>query len=242
MADRAALQRLMSAAADGDRAALDPLFHALWPPIVRYATRFLGGDASLAEDCAQDAIVKLFGQLARFDRERDALTWALAVTTWEVGPRGARPCDAPSRAPWHLKGRQHRRRAVRFDRRPGPAPGRQHRFDRRRARRGATRSDPRGARCVGRARPARPRRDRRVARRRPRAPPRARTRDVPQTTRARTRPAPHILEVSPWHALISPSNTHAPRTNVRTSSMRSAESRSQESSRSRRSHCIARRA
>jgi RNA polymerase sigma factor (sigma-70 family) len=80
--DRAEIQRWMSAAADGDRAAIDPLFHALWPIAVGYATRFLG-DAALAEDVAQDALVKLFGQLAVFDRDYDALTWALTHTTWQ---------------------------------------------------------------------------------------------------------------------------------------------------------------
>jgi len=72
----------MTAAADGDRAAVDPLFHALWPLTLGYAQRFLG-DASFAEDCAQESLVKLFGQLERFDRERDALTWALTHATWQ---------------------------------------------------------------------------------------------------------------------------------------------------------------
>jgi RNA polymerase sigma-70 factor, ECF subfamily len=72
----------MTAAADGDRAAVDPLFHALWPITVGYATRFLG-NPSLAEDCAQESLVKLFGQLERFDRERDAVTWALTHATWQ---------------------------------------------------------------------------------------------------------------------------------------------------------------
>jgi len=71
----------MTAAADGDRAAIDPLFAALWPPLHAYAARFVG-DAALAEDAVQDALVKLFGQLDRFDRERDALTWALTHVTW----------------------------------------------------------------------------------------------------------------------------------------------------------------
>ncbi|CAN5861491.1 hypothetical protein BH11MYX2_BH11MYX2_25360 [soil metagenome] len=72
----------MSAAADGDRSALEPLFAALWPIATRYAMRMLR-DSALAEDVTQDALVKLFGQLATFDRERDALTWALTIVTWE---------------------------------------------------------------------------------------------------------------------------------------------------------------
>jgi RNA polymerase sigma factor (sigma-70 family) len=80
--DRGELQRVMTAAADGERAALEPLFRALWSPLVAYATRYLG-DRALAEDCAQEALVKLFAQLPRYDRERDPLTWAFAIATWE---------------------------------------------------------------------------------------------------------------------------------------------------------------
>lgn len=72
----------MSAAADGDRAAVDPLFAMLWPIVASFATRYLG-DRTLAEDVAQDALVKLFGQLDRYDRDRDALTWALTHATWQ---------------------------------------------------------------------------------------------------------------------------------------------------------------
>ena len=72
----------MSAAADGDRAAIDPLFNQLWPVVAGYANRLLG-DSALAEDAAQEALVKLFGQLDQYDRERDALTWALTHATWQ---------------------------------------------------------------------------------------------------------------------------------------------------------------
>lgn len=82
MIDRAALDRWIAAAADGDRSAIAPAFHALWPIVVGYATRLLG-DGALAEDCAQEALAQLFGQIERYDRERDALTWALALTTWQ---------------------------------------------------------------------------------------------------------------------------------------------------------------
>ena len=82
MIDRAVLDGWMTAACDGDRAALAPLFHALWPVVVGYAARLLG-DRALAEDCAQDTLIQLFGQLDRYDRERDALTWVLALATWQ---------------------------------------------------------------------------------------------------------------------------------------------------------------
>ena len=72
----------MTAAADGDRAAVEPLFAALWPIAVRYAHKLIG-DATLAEDVAQDSLTALFGQLARFDRQRDGLGWALAIVTWQ---------------------------------------------------------------------------------------------------------------------------------------------------------------
>jgi RNA polymerase sigma-70 factor, ECF subfamily len=82
LTERAALDRWMAAAADGDRRAIAPLFHALWPTVVRYAARMLG-DPSLAEDCAQDTLVQLFGQLERYEHGRDALTWALTLATWQ---------------------------------------------------------------------------------------------------------------------------------------------------------------
>jgi RNA polymerase sigma-70 factor (ECF subfamily) len=100
MIDRAQLDAWMAAAADGERAAIEPLFRALWPLAVGYARRLVG-DA--AEDCAQDALIALFGQLARYDRERDALTWALTLTTWQcrtvrrrADRRGAIELPAPA--------------------------------------------------------------------------------------------------------------------------------------------------
>jgi RNA polymerase sigma factor (sigma-70 family) len=72
----------MTAASDGDRASLEPLFALLWPLTVSYATKLVG-DATLAEDCAQDALVRLFAQLDRFDRARDGVTWALTHATWQ---------------------------------------------------------------------------------------------------------------------------------------------------------------
>ena len=74
----------MIAAAEGDRAAIDPLFHALWPIAVAYAARLLDGDRALAEDCAQIGLTRMFSQLDSFDRARDALTWTLTHVTWQA--------------------------------------------------------------------------------------------------------------------------------------------------------------
>ena len=111
MTHRVQLDRWMADAAEGDRAALTPLFHALWPVVVGYATRFLG-DRALAEDCAQDALVRLFAQLDRYDRERDALTWALTHAHWQcrtvrkkILRRGEVPEDADGAEERSLDGR-----------------------------------------------------------------------------------------------------------------------------------------
>ena len=73
----------MTAAADGDRRAVEPLFQALGPVGVDYATKLVG-DRALAEDCVQEALVKLFAQVDTFDRERDGTAWALAFVTWQA--------------------------------------------------------------------------------------------------------------------------------------------------------------
>ena len=85
----------MTAAADGDRTALDPLFAALWPLVVGYARRFLG-DAALAEDVAQDALVKLFAP-ARSVRSR-ARRADLGAHVRDLGvPHRAPPARTPRR-------------------------------------------------------------------------------------------------------------------------------------------------
>jgi RNA polymerase sigma-70 factor (ECF subfamily) len=95
--NRAQLAAWMAAAADGNRSALDPLYAELWPVMSRYAARLVG-DAALGEDVAQEALVALFGHLDRYDRECDALTWALAHATWAARTarrRRQRRAEAP---------------------------------------------------------------------------------------------------------------------------------------------------
>src|SRR5262245_62905642 len=79
---RAELQAMMIRLADGDRAAMEPVFAVVWPVVRRFAARALGG--SDAEDAAQEALVRVFARAVEFDRERDALAWILGITMWQV--------------------------------------------------------------------------------------------------------------------------------------------------------------
>lgn len=68
--------------ADGDRAAFDPLYTALWPLLQRFAKRLLG-ETPEADDVAQVALLKIFAAAASFDGERDAVAWALGIAAYE---------------------------------------------------------------------------------------------------------------------------------------------------------------
>jgi len=111
---REALQRGMTALADGDRSAFDGVFAALWPVLRRFAERALQDPAS-AEDAAQSALVKVFARAAEFDAARDALSWALGIAAYEcrtarkkqsrrredlgaAPPEPSRPADTPEEA------------------------------------------------------------------------------------------------------------------------------------------------
>ena len=69
---------------DGDRTAFDAVYTALWPLFLGLARRELGADAPDADDVAQEALLKLFAHIGRFDVERDALAWALGIIGFEI--------------------------------------------------------------------------------------------------------------------------------------------------------------
>ena len=81
-ATRQRLQEDLTALARGDRAAFDPAFRLLWPLLRGFAARFLS--AAEAEDAAQEALLKIFARASEFDPRRDALSWALGITAWQV--------------------------------------------------------------------------------------------------------------------------------------------------------------
>ena len=69
--------------ADGDRAAFQPLFDALWPVLLEISSKGLG-DAAAAEDAAQQAMIKTFSRIAEFDRSRDGVSWVVGIVGFEV--------------------------------------------------------------------------------------------------------------------------------------------------------------
>jgi RNA polymerase sigma-70 factor (ECF subfamily) len=79
---RATLSTDLCRMKDGDRAAARPVFDALWPVLLTFARRSLDDDG--AEEAAQRTLIRLFGQVDRYDDERDALSWAFALAVWEV--------------------------------------------------------------------------------------------------------------------------------------------------------------
>lgn len=78
------LNRAMARLADGDRGAAEEVFALLWPELLRFARRALGGATPAdADDAAQVAIEKVFARISEYDTTRSGLTWALAITSWE---------------------------------------------------------------------------------------------------------------------------------------------------------------
>lgn len=80
--DDSALDALFARLADGDRAAIPPVFEALWPVVLRTCERLVRVPAD-AEDAAQGALIRLFAQAARYERGRSVQAWALALAWWE---------------------------------------------------------------------------------------------------------------------------------------------------------------
>lgn len=77
--------------ADGDRSAFESVYATLWPVVRSFCRRVLGEQD--ADDVAQVALLKIFDRASTFDPSRDAVTWALAIATWEcrtVRKNGAR--------------------------------------------------------------------------------------------------------------------------------------------------------
>ena len=76
------LNAMMIRLADGDRSAFDGAYALLWPALLAFCKKALL--ASDAEDAAQLALLKVFERASTFQRDKDALTWALTLAAWEA--------------------------------------------------------------------------------------------------------------------------------------------------------------
>ncbi|MEX2124945.1 MAG: RNA polymerase sigma factor [Woeseia sp.] len=72
----------MARLADGDRKAFDVVYELLWPVINSFARRLMRAP-DLADDMAQQALIKIFYNAGTFEAGRDALTWALSIAANE---------------------------------------------------------------------------------------------------------------------------------------------------------------
>jgi hypothetical protein len=81
-ATRRWLNRSMAALADGERGSFDPVYRTVWPLLVKMITS-LSGDRMIAEDVAQQAMLKILGRVSTFDCSKDALAWSMAIAVNE---------------------------------------------------------------------------------------------------------------------------------------------------------------
>src|SRR5260370_5596880 len=81
-ATRSLLNRSMAALADGDRRAFDPVYRTLWPLLVRFVT-VISGDRMMADDMAQQAMLKILARASTFDRSKDAVPWTMTIAANE---------------------------------------------------------------------------------------------------------------------------------------------------------------
>jgi RNA polymerase sigma-70 factor (ECF subfamily) len=76
------LDASMARLAQGERAAFDPLFRALYPRAVRLARRELG--PARAADAAQSVLMKVFARAGEFCVGRPVLPWFYAIAASEL--------------------------------------------------------------------------------------------------------------------------------------------------------------
>ncbi len=82
---RAALTDSMRRLADGDRSVMPEIIRAVTPPVRALCERMLGSLASPtaeANDVVQEVVIDLFRRAPDFDRDGDALSWALTIAAW----------------------------------------------------------------------------------------------------------------------------------------------------------------
>jgi len=68
---------------DGDRSAMNVLVNELWPVVLLFAKRGLEHEQD-AEDVAQEVFLRICARMSDFDRQRDGLSWAFGIASYEI--------------------------------------------------------------------------------------------------------------------------------------------------------------
>jgi RNA polymerase sigma-70 factor (ECF subfamily) len=80
---RRAIHQAIIRLAEGDRSVMPALVKELWPVLLDFARRALP-QAQDAEDVAQEVFLKLCARIADFDAQRDGVSWAFGIASYEV--------------------------------------------------------------------------------------------------------------------------------------------------------------
>lgn len=81
-ATRSQLNRSMAALAEGERGAFDAVYRTLWPVLTQLVAT-MSADRMIAEDIAQQAMLKIMAKVSTFDPTRDALAWSMTIAVNE---------------------------------------------------------------------------------------------------------------------------------------------------------------
>lgn len=79
---RGLLNRSMAALAGGDRSAFDAVYRILWPVLARFVAA-MSADPMIAEDIAQQSMLKILTRVATFDPSMDGVAWSMAIAANE---------------------------------------------------------------------------------------------------------------------------------------------------------------
>jgi RNA polymerase sigma-70 factor, ECF subfamily len=81
-ARRKTIHEAMVRLSDGDRSAFPLLIEELWPVVLAFTRRAVPDQD--AEDVAQQVFVSICARISDFDRERDGLSWAFGIASYEI--------------------------------------------------------------------------------------------------------------------------------------------------------------
>lgn len=79
---RSQLNRSMAALAEGERGAFDAVYRTLWPVLTQLVAT-MSADRMIAEDIAQQAMLKIMARVSTFDPSKDALAWSMTIAVNE---------------------------------------------------------------------------------------------------------------------------------------------------------------